>query len=145
LQRHGSACGSGEIRFYSYIQAPEKLTTAKEIAWRDRSISKDITCIESILADLKEYRQALAARYSELETMLYKEKIKLERYPHYKGRIEYFVTVTRQYEDGTGREELREVFTGKERKAAFSRFEELKKQRPGIEVIKDIEPRSWEK
>lgn len=38
-----------------------------------------------------------------------------------------------------------ETFPGKERHAAIKRFEELKKERPGIEYIKDIERKSWER
>ena len=35
--------------------------------------------------------------------------------------------------------------TAKQRREALARFEELKKQRPGIETVKDIERRSWER
>ena len=38
-----------------------------------------------------------------------------------------------------------EVFPGKERHAAIKRFEEIKKARPGIEAVKDIERKSWER
>ena len=47
--------------------------------------------------------------------------------------------------DGTEIKELREKYSGKDRRKAFARFEEIQKQRPGIEAIKDIEKRSWEK
>lgn len=42
-------------------------------------------------------------------------------------------------------QELNEHYTGKQRREALARFEELRKQRPGIELVKDIEKRSWEK
>ena len=35
--------------------------------------------------------------------------------------------------------------TAKQRREALARFEELKKQRPGIEIVKDIDRRSWER
>ena len=76
--------------------------------------------------------------------MPYKLRLKLERRPHWKGHIEYLVTITKTLEDGTETEELREVYPGKERRAAFARYEALKRQRPGIEAVKDIERRSWE-
>jgi len=50
-----------------------------------------------------------------------------------------------RYEDGTEIQELNEHYTGKQRREALARFEELRKQRPGIELVKDIEKRSWEK
>lgn len=145
LQRYGSAADTGEIRFNIFIQDPAKLNTAKEIAWRDKYIAADIAELERIAADLKEYRQDLARRYSELETMLYSDVLKLERCPYLQGHIEYIVTITRNFEDGSSREELREVFKGKDRKAAFDRFAELQRARPGIQAEKDIEKRQWEK
>ena len=91
------------------------------------------------------YRQALAARYAQLETMAYTRLLRLERSPHWKGHIEYVVTITRTMEDGTQTRELREVYPGKERKKAFTRFEALQKQFPGIPTEKDIEKKYWEK
>lgn len=59
--------------------------------------------------------------------------------------MKYFVRIVKTLEDGTEIEDLREKYNGKDRRKAFERFEELKKQRPGIEAIKDIEKRHWEK
>lgn len=77
--------------------------------------------------------------------MAYKRKLKLERFPamSYHG-ISYVVTIKRILADGTEQEELRESYTGKDRSAALKRFEELKKQNPGIEATKDIAKRQWE-
>lgn len=47
--------------------------------------------------------------------------------------------------NGTKVETATETFPGKERRAAIKRFEELKKERPGIDYIKDIEKKSWER
>lgn len=145
LQRYGSPSSTGEARLYIYFQDPAKLEKAKDIEWRDRTAAQDIAQLEKLIADLREYRQALAARYAELETMLYTDRLHLERCPHWQGHIEYTVTITRRYEDGTETEQSREVYRGKDRKAAFARFEELKKQRPGITATKDTERRSWER
>ena len=101
--------------------------------------------LEDILQALRDYRKDLAARYGELETMPYTRVLKLERRPHWKGNIEYIITITRQYSDKTGVRELREVYPGKERKKAFDRYNALLKQYPGIHSEMDIEKRSWEK
>lgn len=77
--------------------------------------------------------------------MPYTRLLKLERHPHWKGHIEYIVTITRKYDDNTIVDELREVYPGKERKKAFDRTAELLKQNPGIPYEKDIERRSWER
>ena len=145
LTRYGSPAETGEIRFSIYLTDPAKLTTPKDIAWRDKHIAEDITRLESVLEALRDYRKALAARYGELETMPYTRRLKLERHPHWKAHIEYIVTITRIYPDKTTVSELREVYPGKERKKAFERTAQLLKQYPGIPYEKDIEKRSWER
>lgn len=145
LNRYGSEQDSAEVRPYIYIQHPRKLNTPEEIAYRDKSAADNIRQLETIIENLKDYRQALAARYGELETMPYTRLLKLERCTHWKGKIEYIVTITRQYSDKTDVQELREVFPGKERKKAFERYNSLLKQYPGIHNEMDIEKRQWEK
>lgn len=145
LYQYGSKQDSAETRVYIYVQAPHKLKTTGEVARRDADAAYNIARLESLIEDLKDYRRALAARYGELETMSYTSRLKLERCPHWQGRIEYVVTITRTFEDGTQTEELREVYPGKERRNAFKRFEELRKQRPGIEAEQDTEKRHWER
>lgn len=145
LTRYGSPSDTAEIRCNIYLVDPAKLTTPKDIAWRDKYIAEDITRLESVLEALRDYRKDLAKRYGELETMPYTRLLKLERHPHWKGHIEYIVTITRTYPDKTVIDELREVFPGKERKKAFDRTAELLKQYPGIPYEKDIERRSWER
>ena len=145
LYRFGYEQESVEVRPYIYIQHPRKLSTPEEIMYRDKDAAANIQRLESIIADLKDYRQALAARYGELETMPYTRLLKLERCPYWKGNIEYTVTITRNYQDKTEIKELREVYSGKDRRKAISRYEELKKQFPGIPCEMDIEKRQWEK
>ena len=145
LTRFGSPSESAEIRCNIYLVDPAKLTTAKDIIWRDKHTAEEITRLENILEALRDYRKDLAKRYGELETMPYTRLLKLERHPHWKGHIEYIITITRTYPDKTVIDELREVFPGKERKKAFDRTAELLKQYPGIPYEKDIEKRSWER
>lgn len=145
LHRYGCEQDSAEVRTYIYIQHPRKLSTPEEIAYRDKSAADSIRQLEAIIENLKDYRQALAARYNELETMPYTLLLKLERCPHWKGHIEYTVTITKTFPDKTEITELREVYSGKDRRKAIARYEELKKQRPGIPSEMDIEKRQWEK
>ena len=145
LTRYGSPAETGEIRFSIYLTNPAKLTTPKDIVWRDKHAVEEINRLESVLEALRDYRKDLAARYGALETMAYTRVLKLERHPHWRGSIEYIVTITRQYSDKTDVKELREVYPGKERKKAFDRYNALLKQYPGIHSEMDIEKRSWEK
>lgn len=145
LHQYGSEQDSAETRIYIYAQNPRKLKTPGDIAYRDKDAAANIARLEKLIEDLKDYRQALAARYGELETMPYTRLLKLERHPHWKGHIEYIVTITRIYQDKTETGELREAFSGKDRKKALARYQELLKQYPGIRSEMDIEKRSWEK
>ena len=145
LMQYGSEADSAEQRIYIYAEAPKRLKTTREVSHRDKTAAADIMRLEKLIDDLKDYRQALAARYAQLETMTYKERLELERYPHWSGGISYYVRIVRTYEDGTSENVLSETYSGKERRKSLDRFEELKKQRPGIEAIKDIERRSWER
>ena len=145
LTRYGSPADSAEIRPYIYLVSPSKLATTSDIMYRDKDAAENIACLETIIAALKDYRQALAARYGELETMPYKRLLMLDRCVHWKGHKEYIVTITRICEDKTRIEELREEYPGKGRNKAIARYHELQKQYPGIESEIDIAKQKWER
>lgn len=145
LTRYGAPSDSAEIRPYIYLVDPAKLSTVKDIIWRDKNIAESIAELEHIVEALKDYRKALAARYGELETMPYKRILMLDRCVHWKGHKEYIVSITRICEDKTRIQELKEVYPGKERHKAIARYHELQKQYPGIESEMDIEKQKWER
>lgn len=145
LKMYGSEQETAEQRIYIYVQQPRTLKTPHDIAWRDGQVAVEIKRLESMIDDLRDYRVALAQRYAELETMPYTRVLTLERVPSYKGRITYWVTITRRMSDGTEIDELREQYTGQDRAKAFARFGALQKQYPGIASVKDIARRSWER
>ena len=144
LNQYGHERPQAETRVYIFAQAPQKLTMPEEVAYRDRTAAQDIKRLEKLVEDLKDYRRALASRYAELETLPYTYLLKLERVPHWKGHIEYVITLTKTLSDGTKTQDLREVFPGKDRRKAFARAAELRRQRPGIPNEEDIARRPWE-
>ena len=144
LNQYGHEQPQAETRVYIFAQAPRKLTTPDEVAYRDRTAAQDIKRLEKLVDDLKDYRRALAARYAELETLPYTYLLKLERVPHWKGHIEYVITLTKTLSDGTKTQDLREVFPGKDRRKAFAKAAELRRQRPGIPYEEDTARRPWE-
>lgn len=136
---------TAEIKPYIYIRNPAMLSDSKDVAYYDGRAAQTIRELETIIANLKDYRQALTARYGELETMPYTRLLKLERRPGYDHKITYYLTVTKTYSDGSQVSELRETYPGKERKQAFDRFQALQKQFPGIPWEQDTAKRNWEK
>lgn len=143
--RYGQPSDEGRINITGYLKRPDKLTTG-DIKSFDQTAAHLIAEAQQAIADLTEYRQALAARYAQLTTAPYSLRLELERYPatSFHG-VSFEIRIVKTYEDGTAVPELREKFKGKDRRQALARFEELKKQRPGIEVWQDMEKRSWER
>ena len=135
-----------DLTLRCYLIDPTKKTDTSQLLYWDSYAARDIAAAESLIETLKEYRKAIAERYTELTTMPYKIRLELVRQaPWYDKGVTYHLTIKKVFEDGTEAEELRENFSGKERHKALARFEELKKQRPGIEAVKDIEKRQWER
>ena len=143
----GWDCRDGYANHTLYVNCyrPDKLSTVAEILQSNERASRTITELESYITALQEYQQELAKRAAQLETMGYKLLLTLKRYKRYQGGVEYYITLTKTLDDGTQIKELSETYTGKERRQAIARFEALKKQRPGIEAVKDIEKESWER
>ena len=145
LTMYGDERETAEQRIYIYVQQPRTLKTQQDVALSDGYVADEIKRLESMIDDLRDYRVALAQRYAELETMPYTRVLTLKRDPSYKGRITYWVTITRRMSDGTETDELREQFPGQDRAKAFARFAALQKQYPGIASVKDVARRSWER
>lgn len=145
FQRYGSPSLEASVQIRDYLIRPDALT-ADRIANYDKSAARTIAECRQLIDQLTEYRQALAERYAQLATAAYRDRLELRRDSGYRGKpVIYSVQIVRTYEDGTTETVLHEHFTGKERRAAFARFEELKRQRPGIETLQDTEKKPWEK
>ena len=145
FQRYGSPSREVEIRLTNYLLRPDTLT-ADRIKTYDDSAARTIAQCQALLAQLTDYRQALAERYAALMTAAYRDRLELIRDPGYRGKpVLYFVRIVRTYEDGTTERVLDEKYFGAERRKAFARFVELKRQRPGIETMQDTDRRHWEK
>ena len=135
----------GEVALRGYFRPPEELTL-EDIPAHDRSAAHLLSQAQALIQDLTEYRQALAARYAALAAMPYQLRLTLVRHPPWSGGgVSFDLRLTRHYEDGTETDELREHYTGKDRREAIARYEELRKARPGIETAKDIARRPWER
>ena len=143
----GWRCRDGYANHTLYVNCyrPDKLSTVAEILQNNERASRTIAELESYITALREYQQELAKRAAQLETMGYKLLLTLKLYKRYQGGVEYYITLTKTLDDGTQIKVLSETYTGKERRHAIARFEALKKERPGIEAVKDIEKESWER
>ena len=143
--RYGSPSNEAEVHIRDYLIRPEKLDTAQRIKDYDKSAADTIQQCKELIEDLGLYRQDLARRYAELETMNYKLRLELERQKRYDNKVHYYVRIIKAYEDGSEIREIDEAYAGAERHEALARFNQLKKERPGIEAVKNIEKGKWEK
>lgn len=143
--RYGSPCKAADIKFYSWLNRPDNCKTFDDIKHNDERAARLIAECKHMISMMIEYRQDLAARYNALATMPSKDSVKLERFKSYNGSVTYYIRFFTEYEDGTKVETATETFTGKERHTAIKRFEELRKQSPGIAYIIDIEKKQWER
>lgn len=137
--------GEAQIRVNEYIILPEKLDTRKRITWYDESAARAIADMESYIAMLKEYRADLAKRYAELSAMPYTMRLELKRDKRYQGPVYYHLKLLKVYQDGHTEPESSTTYHGTERHKAIAAFEAMKKQRPGIEAVKDIAKGKWER
>lgn len=136
---------SASRNIYMHLYRPEALYTAKEVTYYDRNAADDIAKFEAIIEDLKEYRLALARRFAELETMPFTYRLYITRKKSYTTKkVSYTVRLARVLPDGKELDERREQFSGTERRKAFDLFEQLKRERPGIEAIQETDKAHWE-
>lgn len=145
FQRYGNPSREADIRLTAYLLRPDTLT-ADRIQHNDESAARLISECQALLADLTEYRQALAARYAALATAAYRDRLELIRDRRWRDSpVIYHVQIVRTYEDGTTETPLHETYPGQERHKAFARFAALQKERPGIETRQDTDKRPWER
>lgn len=142
--RNGSPERQAEIRIVTYLSHPASLTPDR-IPWNDNQAESLMVQCEYLIAAMRSYRQALAARYAALETSPYTLRLSLIRHPGWRSGVTYDLTLSRIYEDGTEVQELQEHYTGKQRHEALARFEALHRSRPGIETVKAMERQAWER
>ena len=145
FSRYGYPTDDGRVEIRGYLGRPEKMDKLESVIYQDQTAARLIReCLETVEL-LKEYRQALAERYGQLETMPYKDKLSLTRRKAYRGPVTFTVRLERRYSDGTTVNIFTEVFSGKERKQAVEKFNSMKSERPGIATSVDLDKASWEK
>lgn len=145
--KYGCPSDEGRVNITGYFLHPKNIKEGLWIERMDESAERVIRECQETIAQLVDYRRALAERYAMLETAPYKLRLEIERRRegYREPKVFYYVRILKVYEDGTTVPELAETYKGTERREALARFEALKKQRPGIEAVKDIEKGKWER
>lgn len=154
--RYGSYSESYEKVFRVHIVDPETILETKRIKMYDDWAADHIKDLENTLTILKDYRQVLASRYSEMQTAATIPVIRLRRQRDYwkDHKVFYYLEEIQRYIDQPNLKEgtaytdnvINSIkYAGSERRDAIKAFNDYKKAHPGIEAILDIEKSKWER
>ena len=142
---YGSPSDEGRVNITGYLLRPDKLEEEDRIAYYDQSAARLIEACEATAAALREYRQALARRYTTLAAMPYTYRLELKREKAWHGSVTYCLRLLRVYADGHTTEERSQTYPGPKRHQALKDYQAALKARPGIDALLDIQKGKWER
>ena len=126
----------------------DTINNIKTIKDHDKWTVEEIEGLRQFADMLEEYRRTLYKRAQEFYSSPYSMRLTLtRRVDIWSGKKFYDVKLLKVYdlENAAPEKILEETYPGTERRQAFKRFEELKKQHPNIETIIDTAKKHWEK
>ena len=136
-----------DYTIYIHLHPYENEAREKELKQLDNWAVRDIERLEETIKTLKDYRKQLYEHTQQLQELESRLQLKLKRERRYDNKVHYYVTVKRIYpaNERMYNDIISEHYDGTQRHEAIKRYEQLKKQYPGIEAIKDIKKGRWEK
>ena len=136
-----------DLTLYIHLHPYQNEARENELKQYDTWAARDIQRLEETIQALKEYRKELYAHTQQLQELESHLQLKLKRERRYDNKVHYYVTIKRIYpaNEKMYNDIISEHYEGADRHTAIKRYEQLKKQYPGIEAIKDIEKGRWEK
>lgn len=154
--KYGSYNSSYELRLTTNIYDPAGIMEADRLAQYDKWTEEAIERVEEGLQILKDYRAAIAQRYSEIETAATIPVIRLRRQRDFwkEHKVFYHLEEITRYVDTpnpkagksyTDRVDRCTTYAGSDRRQALKDFEAYKKTHPGITAELDIEKSKWER
>lgn len=149
FSRYGSPSSEMSETLHFYYTRADHVHTLEWVKYYDKKAAEDIQGLLNFAEVLKEYRKTLFDRAQEFLTAGYTMQLKITRNidSYRNGKKSYVIEVLKiiDLKNAAPVSVLKETYEGKERHTALKRFEQLKKLYPNIEIIKDIEKRSYEK
>ena len=136
-----------DLTIYIHLHPYENEARISELKNMDQWVARDIQRLEETIIKMKEHRKALYEHTQRLQELDNHLQLKLKRERRYDNKVHYYVTVKRIYpaNERMYNDIINEHYDGSDRSKAIKRYEQLKKEYPGIESIKDIEKGRWEK
>lgn len=145
--RYGSPARETELRATCYCIRPDQLDTLDAVAWRDKDTARMLAQLDTMTAQLKAYRAALAQRYSEIATTPTVPAVRLKRERSWRDSHVYYHLILSRLTPETGAEveTSRTTYPGTQRSAALAAYHAYVKAHPGISATLDIDKSAWER
>lgn len=136
-----------DLTIYIHMRPYENEARIVDLKNMDQWAARDIQRLEETVQILKEYRKELYEHTQRLQELESRLQLKLKREKRYDHKVHYCLTVKRIYpaNERMYNDIINEHYDGSDRSKAIKRYEQLKKEYPCIEAIKDIEKGRWEK
>ena len=143
FRRYGSPFPEANESIHIYFTRADKIESLERVQSSDKRAAEKIAELLDMAETLKEYRKTLFDRARELYSASYtKRDIDI-----WKNKKFYIVEIRKIFDTPNTNPGIlvSEKYEGKERFKALKRFEELKKQYPGIETEQDTNKKTWER
>ena len=148
FSRYGAPAREMNQTFTFSHPRADTIESLNRIKDHDKWTAQEIAGLRQFADMLEEYRRTLCDRAQAFYSAGYSMRLTLtRRIDTWSGKKYYDVELLKVYdlENAAPEKILEETYPGTERRQAFARFEELKKQHPNIETIIDTAKKHWEK
>lgn len=135
------------IRIYANMYNYEAVADIDTIKKYDDYAKNDIIHLQTAINRMQEYRSKLYEHAQKLATAEYTLQVSIKREKRYyrDNKVYYYINIAKVF-PGIGVEPiLAETYPGTERHKAIARYNELCKQYPKAEHVKNIDKARWEK
>ena len=149
FSRFGSPAPEMSERINIYGTRADCIKDMKHIQREDERARQTIAEMLEYIETLKEYRKTLFARAQEICAAGYRLQLKIKRsIDSWKNKKYYTVTLSKIYDEAAHMNPdnvIEKTFDGKDRHKALQRFEELRKEYPNTEAVKETDKYQWER
>lgn len=128
-----------------YLWPYQHETDLKRLQNYDGYLKRDIERLQAAIKQIEEHRKKIYLHTQQLTSSQFSLKLSLIRWRDYNGKVFYYIALSKVFPEIGEQKIIDETYPGVERYTAIKRFDELKKQYPGAEHIKEIEKAKWER
>lgn len=135
------------IRIYANMYNYEVVADIDTIKKYYDYAQRDITYLQTAINRMQEYRSKLYEHAQKLATAEYTLRVSIRREKRYyrDNKVYYYINIAKVFPGAEIESISAETYPGTERNKAIAKYNELCKQYPQAEHIKNIDKARWEK